>query len=402
MEERFLIYRKYGGVLLAPLYFIYDLRVFFVIRNSGLFNVNWYIKCNPEAFPNGLVPGEHTILGIKITLYSKIRRVLEHPIWHYIRHGAGCGNDPALFFGTTAYLDRYREVKKSGINPFYHFIRYGMAKKYTPCGKVAIDVANLEQIRRECRRKLGVSIISDEIVVDSEIPEIHGVAVHLHLYYPDMTDYFIGLLKNIPMKFDLFISRGYDHVDAERFTEIPNVDKITIKQFPNRGRDIAPLILGFKELSNYEIVCHIHSKKSPHSVTLSNWMNQIANVLLGSPAQVGKIVTLLGNGDKFFYAKNHPDAMPDPATGWSCNYESAGDILTRYTNIDIKELPVVEFPAGCMFWARREALQRLFTLPLSWDDFPEEPIPPDGSIVHAIERLLLILSYDVPGRAWQD
>jgi lipopolysaccharide biosynthesis protein len=41
-----------------------------------------------------------------------------------------------------------------------------------------------------------------------------------------------------------------------------------------------------------------------------------------------------------------------------------------------------------MFWARPEALQPLFDLDLTWQDYPEEPLPLDGTILHAIERLL--------------
>jgi lipopolysaccharide biosynthesis protein len=41
-----------------------------------------------------------------------------------------------------------------------------------------------------------------------------------------------------------------------------------------------------------------------------------------------------------------------------------------------------------MFWARTKALMPLFDLKLGWDDYPEEPVPIDGTLLHAIERLL--------------
>ncbi len=90
---------------------------------------------------------------------------------------------------------------------------------------------------------------------------------------------------------------------------------------------------------------------------------------------------------------------PDPATGWSCDYDEAERLLARRTDLDIRKFPIVEFPHGSMFWARRDALRRLLTLPLAFDDFPREPIPPDGTIAHALERTLLILCSDVPGKA---
>jgi lipopolysaccharide biosynthesis protein len=41
-----------------------------------------------------------------------------------------------------------------------------------------------------------------------------------------------------------------------------------------------------------------------------------------------------------------------------------------------------------MFWARTEALAPLVGLALNWEDYPAEPLPYDGTLLHAIERLL--------------
>ena len=42
---------------------------------------------------------------------------------------------------------------------------------------------------------------------------------------------------------------------------------------------------------------------------------------------------------------------------------------------------------GMMFWARTSTLAPLLNLKLDWDDYPEEPLPYDGTLLHAIERL---------------
>lgn len=54
-----------------------------------------------------------------------------------------------------------------------------------------------------------------------------------------------------------------------------------------------------------------------------------------------------------------------------------------------------------MFWARSDAVRSLLSLPLTYEDFPDEPLPPDGTIAHALERLILVLASNVPGRCYR-
>ncbi len=45
---------------------------------------------------------------------------------HYLRGGWRNGLDPAPFFSTQKYLEAYPDVRKAGIEPFYHYLRYGI------------------------------------------------------------------------------------------------------------------------------------------------------------------------------------------------------------------------------------------------------------------------------------
>ena len=73
--------------------------------------------------------------------------------------------------------------------------------------------------------------------------------------------------------------------------------------------------------------------------------------------------------------------------GWWGNKEHAQALAQKM--VLARELPqAFEFPVGTMFWCRPEALRPLFELRLSWDDYPAEPVPIDGTILHAIERML--------------
>ncbi len=62
-----------------------------------------------------------------------------------------------------------------------------------------------------------------------------------------------------------------------------------------------------------------------------------------------------------------------------------------------------------MFWARSAALAPLFKLGIDWDSYPKEPAPIDGTILHALERMLPFVAQHagyryatthVPGVTW--
>jgi hypothetical protein len=47
---------------------------------------------------------------------------------------------------------------------------------------------------------------------------------------------------------------------------------------------------------------------------------------------------------------------------------------------------------GTMFWARTDAIAPLLELDLGWNDYPAEPVPYDGTILHATERLFPVVA----------
>jgi hypothetical protein len=47
------------------------------------------------------------------------------PVWHYITKGWSHGVDPGPFFDTSYYVSAYRDVRETGINPLYHYVKYG-------------------------------------------------------------------------------------------------------------------------------------------------------------------------------------------------------------------------------------------------------------------------------------
>ena len=77
-------------------------------------------------------------------------------------------------------------------------------------------------------------------------------------------------------------------------------------------------------------------------------------------------------------------------TGWSLDRDIGLDLAARIDPA-LKLPRFIDFPVGTMFWARPDALRPLFDLRLDWCDYPEEPVPIDGTMLHALERLLPVV-----------
>ena len=78
--------------------------------------------------------------------------------------------------------------------------------------------------------------------------------------------------------------------------------------------------------------------------------------------------------------------------GWGNNYEIASSLAKE---LSVESLPrSFNFPIGTMFWARQGSLRKLYEMNIKWNMYPPEPIDYDGTILHAIERLIPIVAIE--------
>jgi lipopolysaccharide biosynthesis protein len=175
---------------------------------------------------------------------------------------------------------------------------------------------------------------------------------------------------------------------------------------PNRGRDLAPLIVEFgARLLKYEIICHIHSKRSSHNEKLSGWFEHIFERLFGAvnsgDASILQILQLFERDAKFIYPEDNLYFSVEYSNGWGKNWKIAKKILDSYSKYTIENYPNINFPQGSMFWAKSECIKDFLLLPISYEDFPKEPISDDGTLAHALERLIMIFSENYPGKFYR-
>ena len=156
---------------------------------------------------------------------------------------------------------------------------------------------------------------------------------------------------------------------------------------PNRGRDIAPKLIGFKDVyEHYVLVLHAHSKKSHHAGVLSLWRSFLLENLLGSPEVVGSIFRVFEQNQNIgIVASQHIELMRNWLS-WGENFRTASSLAGKM-GFRLDEKAPMDFPSGSMFWARTTALKPLLDLGLVFEDFDVERGQVDGTLAHAIERL---------------
>jgi lipopolysaccharide biosynthesis protein len=147
-------------------------------------------------------------------------------------------------------------------------------------------------------------------------------------------------------------------------------------------------------LNSYDLVGHVHSKRSltntPLLINENAWGDAWREFLWQN--LLGGLYPMMDRIVAAFEQQNTLGLVfpSDPnMVGWDTNRDHAAEIAAR---MGWKHpLPdYFDFPLGTMFWMRRDALQPLLDLGLTWDDYPEEPVPYDGTILHALERLVPI------------
>ena len=236
-------------------------------------------------------------------------------------------------------------------------------------------------------------ITSDEKA--QTLPPALRIALHLHIYYPDLLPEMLDRLNRNRVRPDLFVSVPTQSVQEEvqaLLAKNYSGRVIDIQVVPNRGRDIGPFLTAFGAalIDHYDIAGHLHTKRTADvqdEDMAKQWRHFLLENLLGGKSNMADILLgrLAGDPSIGIIFPDDPHAEPHSA-GWGQNRPYAEALgkelgLTRFPEYFL-------FPTGTMFWARMDALRPLFELRLDWQDYPVEPLPFDGSILHALERLL--------------
>ncbi len=208
------------------------------------------------------------------------------------------------------------------------------------------------------------------------------------MHYPDLAEDFARRLTFAACPIDLFVTttdRQKRGVLEEAFAGYKQ-GTVSYIEVPNRGRDIGPFLTHIRSALGqwqYDVVGHLHAKRSAavDSAMGDRWRHYLLQTLLGE--SLPQLLDLFAQDERLglvFPEDRH-------VVGWDKNYELAKQLAERIE--PRPSLPAFPcFPLGTMFWARRAALEPLWNAGFKTEDFPREPVPYDGTILHTIERML--------------
>jgi hypothetical protein len=277
---------------------------------------------------------------------------------------------PGPGFNPLIYASDCPEFRSTNQNPLAHFLRSGK-----PPGRWLHEV------------------IDPTALAPRTAPTGLRVALHGHFHYPELLPQFLERLRVNQAEIELFLTTTTKEraIEIETTLTTFSMTNVNVAVTSNVGRDIAPFLRMFHDKEGtYDVIGHLHGKMSPHLAPGAGdrWRELAFDLLLGGAYSMADIIL-----QRF---------VDDPGLGlvfpedpylhdWDGNRE-LGEVLAKRMKIP-RPLPTFfDFPIGLMFWARPQALKPVFDLGLSEEDFPAEPLPTDGTVVHALERLMTFVA----------
>jgi hypothetical protein len=304
-------------------------------------------------------------------------RPLPQSIWRYLKQSRRARplerprtglffRRPMVGFNPLIYASDHPGMRSGREDPLAHFLRSGR-----PPGRWTHQV-----------------IVPEQQISQRGIGGLR-VALHGHFHYPELVGEFLERVSVNRTRFDLILTTtGRDKAtEIRRILKRSRIWNASVHVVENRGRNIGPLLEMLRNHGDaYDLIGHVHGKKSVHvaSVTGDRWREFALQHLVGGFFPMADTIV-----DQFARDSSLGLVFPeDPhLNDWDEN-RAIADRLAKGMRLG-KPLPThFDFPMGTMFWVRPDAMRPMLRLSLASADYPAEPLPIDGTILHALERLV--------------
>lgn len=336
-----------------------------------------------EFYPQTVAP----IYYIPHLMVEKLRcpifkkRAIFNDLQQYVEQGSGEQN-PELFEYIKNHTSYPFELIAPAVLPNYHY--YDI---YKNMANIAIMPADYSQVGES---KLKVAFI-------------------LHLYFEDLLDDYLTYAANMPENVDIFITTSQENLVStiqRKFETLSNQVKVILVN--NRGRDVSALLVGAREIisnGTYDLICYAHDKKTTqlgNQTVGYSFAHKCNENIYGTKAYVQNVISLFQQDKQLGLAvapePNHGDFFWTVQKEWTPDPNNVKNTQNLLDKLDV-HVPIdgehqVVAPLGSVFWFRPKAMKKLFDVEWQYSDFPDEPLPVDGTISHAIERSYPFIAQD--------
>jgi lipopolysaccharide biosynthesis protein len=206
------------------------------------------------------------------------------------------------------------------------------------------------------------------------------IAYIVHVYYEDIVNELLSGISKTREEFDLYVTVPRD-VSFETYVKIFSCcNHAKILHVDNKGRDILPwLKVNSKEnFSSYEAVCKLHTKKTIHNPLFGAHFRSNCYTIISSTESIDRILNVIRTTN---YGLITPTALNLKLS----DYIGSNLMILNRLVPNINQMNV--FSAGSMFWYKPDAMTPILNFNLNETMFESEPLPNDGTLAHAIERL---------------
>lgn len=225
------------------------------------------------------------------------------------------------------------------------------------------------------------------------------VLVIMHVHYASNAEHCLDVLKGINARAKVIVTCSSDE-SYEMCLKIAERESVAVDEIirrPNKGRDMSSYLVECRDkIRDSEFLCFLHDKSSPHAENrfkVMEWVRHCEDSLLDSSSYLAGVVSYFDENPHIGLLSPLP---PDWGKFYDCECPQNANKTTSSFMTELLHKMGASFglgeyhvaPYGDMFWCRSVAIKPLLDMNWRYEDFPEEPLASDGTLLHAVERIL--------------
>lgn len=229
------------------------------------------------------------------------------------------------------------------------------------------------------------------------------VLIIVYLFYVDGMEKYLEYLETVPSYMDILFVTSNLFVKERLYSFMQGSGRVfKIIEKENRGRDVSGLLVAYREeILQYQYICFLHDKKEKNERLKRDteiFVKCLWENMLGSAAYITNIISTFEKNTKLGVLLP-PESLSDNFSfffknTWDKDFnlmQLLAEKMKLQCDLDEGKKPL---SLGTVFWARVDALRKMFELQWKYEDFDEEPLAGDGTISHAIERCFAYVAQD--------